>query len=177
MMEERKIYIIFSYTGTMFSKLLKFILNDKYVHVSICFDEKLTTVYSFGRKNPKIMFPCGLINEDVKLIGKVFKESICQVYELKVEKDKYRILKKELEKFISNKEIYRYNILGLIPLNFNIIFHRRKHFVCSQFVGKLLQDSGVCDLKKDYSLIKPGDIGSIGNLNKIYEGKIINYNF
>ena len=171
----KNIYIIFSYTGTYFSKLLKFVLGEKYVHVSISLDENLKNVYSFGRKNPKWMFPCGFVMENMELITSFFEGAVCQIYKLPVTKKQYRQFQRELKKFKDSENKYRYNIKGLVHIKFNRIYHRSHHFVCSQFVGKLLQDSEIYDFKKDYSLIKPRDVINIPHLDLIYEGKIIDY--
>ncbi len=171
----KNIYIIFSYTGTYFSTFLKYILGEKYVHVSISIDENLKEVYSFGRKNPKRMFPCGFVKEDMKLITSFFQGAICQIYELPITRKEYHQLRRELKKYKDYQNEYHYNIKGLVHIKFNRIYHRSHHFVCSQFVGKILSDSKIYDFKKDYSLIKPRDIKSIPKLDLIYEGKIINY--
>lgn len=169
---KKRIYIILSYTGTAYSKFLQIALREKYVHVSISLDRELKEVYSFGRRNPEKMFPTGFVLEDLAKISTVFKDSICQIYELEIEKKQFYLLKKKIKQFYRNKEIYKYNILGLIPINFNIKYERDHHYACSQFVGKMLQDTGICNLEKNYSIIKPRDIENIKCMNKIYEGRI-----
>ena len=171
----RSVYLIFSFTGTYFSTFLSFISGEKYIHVSLAFDEKLKEVYSFGRKHPRWMFPCGFAVEDMSLITKCFENALCQIYELPLTKKEYRHLRKELKKYLDNQNEYYYNIKGLIPIQFNKVYHRKHHFVCSQFVGKILNDSKIYNFDKDYSLIRPKDIGKIPSLSFMYEGKIIDY--
>lgn len=171
----KNIYIIFSYTGTYFSTFLRFMSGEKYIHVSISFDENLKEVYSFGRRNPRWMFPCGFVMEDMKLVTKFFKGAICKIYKLPVTNKEYRQLRKEIKKYQDKSNEYHYNIRGLVHIQFNKIYHRDHHFVCSQFVGKILGDSKIYNFKKDYSLIRPKDISNIDYLKKIYEGKIIDY--
>jgi len=171
----KKVYIIYSYTGTYFSRFLRMMTDEKYVHVSICLDSNLKEVYSFGRQNPRWMFPCGFVNEDFQLISNLFQNAECQVYELQLSLKKWQALKHELQKYIDKRNAYHYNIKGLIHIKFNHIYRRQYHYVCSQFVGKLIQDSQIYDFQKDYSLINPHDVISIPNLNLIYEGKINNY--
>lgn len=173
MKKVKKIYIILSYTGTYFSNFLKFILKEKYVHVSIGIDN-LDNIYSFGRKKPNRMFPCGFVKEDLKSISSTFENSICQVYELKIKQREYRLLLKAIDKFKRRRKYLHYNIKGLVHIKFNKVYHRENHYVCSQFVGKILQESKIYDFKKDYSLIKPNDVLSIKKLNLIYEGTITN---
>lgn len=169
----KKIYILSSYTGTWFSKFLSFFSSDKFVHISISLDYKFTEVYSFGRKNPKWCLPAGFIKENLKLISTHYTDSLTRVYELNITDVQYRNLKKILkDTFINNASKYRYNIKGLPMINFNLRYHRKYHYVCSQFCGKLLSDAGIYEFNKDYSLIKPYDLINIDDLQLIYEGKI-----
>ncbi len=158
MEKKKKVYIIMSYTGSIFSKFLRIVLKNKFVHVSIGLDKQLQNVYSFGRKRPRTMFPGGFVKEDINKISHIFKNAECQIFELEITEEQYKILKRE--------------IFGLIPLNFNIRFERKNHFVCSQFVGRILQEAGIYNQDKNYSLIKPNDISKIYGLNKVYEGKM-----
>lgn len=171
----KKIYIIFSFSGTYFSRFLKFMSGEKYIHVSIALDDSLKEVYSFGRRNPKWMFPCGFVMEDMKLLTSFFKKAVCKMYELPITKKEYNQFRKELKKYQDKQKEYHYNIKGLVHIHFNKIYHRDHHFVCSQFVGKILGDSKIYEFDKDYSLIRPKDISKIPNLKLIYEGKIIDY--
>ena len=170
-----KIYIVFSYTGTLFSKFIKLFINEKYVHVSISLDKNLTRIYSFGRQNPKHILPSGFVEEKIDLINKIFKNSICQIYELEVDSKKYNLLLQEIQKYRDTKDLYKYNVIGLPFIHFNKVFHREYHYVCSQFVGKIIKDTNIWDFKKDYSLVKPMDLRKIDGFTLLYEGKINDY--
>ena len=174
MKDNIKIYIMLAYTGTFYSRILKRILKNKYVHVSIAMDKDLKKLYSFGRKNPTSMFPCGFVNENITNITNVFNKAECQIFELEISREEYIKLENKINEFKLREFEYGYNILGLLPLNFNIKLDRKKHFICSQFIGYLLQESGIYDFKKSYSLIKPRDIKEMSNLNKVYEGEMKN---
>ena len=169
----KKIYIIYSYTGTILSRIIRLFTKEEYVHISICMDKKLKKVYSFGRYNPRWMFPCGFVMEDINLVSKVFKDTSCQLYELEISQSSYYKLKKKIKKYKKNRDSYHYNIKGLLHIHFNKIYQRDTHFVCSQFVAKLFIDSNIYDFHKDYSIIKPKDIVSIPGMRLIYEGKEI----
>jgi len=171
----KNVYIIFSFTGTYFSTFLRLMSGEKYIHVSLSFDDNLKEVYSFGRKKPRWMFPCGFVMEDMRTLSNIFKHAVCQIYALPLTKNEYRQLRKELKKYQDKKEDYYYNVKGLVHIQFNKIYHRKHHFVCSQFVGKILGDSKIHNFKKDYSLIRPKDIVKIPRLELKYEGKIIDY--
>ena len=49
-MEDRKIYIVLSQSGSMVSFILKLITKTPYNHVSISIEDDCKPMYSFGRK-------------------------------------------------------------------------------------------------------------------------------
>lgn len=171
----KNIYLIFSFTGTFFSTFLRFMSGEKYIHVSLSFDEDLKEVYSFGRHNPRWAFPCGFSQEDLNRVVKVFKRADCQVYVLPLTNEEYKRLKKEVMKYKNNKENYHYNIAGLVPIQFNKVCRREYHYVCSQFVGKIFEDAEIYKFKKDYSIVRPNDIREMPRLSLKYEGKLLEY--
>ena len=176
MSQIKKIYIIATNNHTMPSRIFGLATKEKYVHISIALDKKWKKVYSFGRKNPKWMLPAGFVNEDYEEITKRFVNSACRVYELEITQQQYYHLKTELkDNYIKNAIKYRYNITGLPMLNFNLPFHRKYHYVCSTFCGKLLMDAGIIDFKKDYSVLKPKDFFGLKNSKLIFEGKTLDY--
>ena len=172
----KKIYIVATNTGTLFSRLLRIVTNEKYVHVSISLDKKFKKIYSFGRKEPKRILPAGFVNEKLDQICEVFNNSVCRIYELEITDEQYYRLKYELKQnYIKNAIKYKYNIRGLPFINFNLAYRRKYHYVCSQFCGKLLMDAGIIDFKKDYSIVKPKDLMELNHLKLIYEGKTLDY--
>ena len=48
----KKIYIILTQSGTLFSKTIRFFTGKPYNHASIGLNESLDEFYSFGRKVP-----------------------------------------------------------------------------------------------------------------------------
>lgn len=81
-MIEKKIYILLTDTGTLFTKLIKLYTKKPYNHASISFDSELSEVYSFGRKTARNPFIGGFVKEDVD--KGLFKEANCAVYALTV---------------------------------------------------------------------------------------------
>ena len=78
-------------------------------------------------------------------------------------------------KYKNNKDNYHYNIVGLVPIQFNKVCRRKNHYVCSQFVGKIIEDAEIHQFKKDYSIVRPNDIRKIPRLKLKYEGKLTDY--
>ena len=166
---------MFSFTGTYFSRFLSLMSGEKYIHVSITFNENLKEVYSFGRKHPRWAFPNGFVIEDMKNVTDVFSNAVFKMYKLSLTKSEHESLLKELKKYQDNKNKYRYNLKGLMHIKLNRVYHRKRHFVCSQFVAKILSDAKIYNFNKDYSLIRPRDIARIPNLTLVYEGKMLDY--
>lgn len=83
---------------------------------------------------------------------------------------------KNLEHFKRNREIYSYNCIGLGFMFFNIAFSRKNKFVCSQFVGYMLEKSGIeSHIRKPVCLQTPEDFRHIQGAELIYRGNLNNY--
>ncbi|MEM5591749.1 hypothetical protein AAHH67_08270 [Niallia circulans] len=65
-MTERKVYIILTDTGTLFTRCIKFFTRKPHNHASISFDPQLNEVYSFGRRKPSNPFIGGFVKENVQ---------------------------------------------------------------------------------------------------------------
>ena len=172
----KTIYIMFSYTGTILSRIVKICTKKEYSHVSIALDLEFDSLYSFGRINPRNPFTGGFVKEEIDNgTYKIFKNTICAVYSLQVTQIQYDDLKKVIDFFNIDKDQYKFNVVGLIGAMVNKPFNREYHYFCSQFVSKALLDSNIYDFKKDIGLIKPIDFYKIPNLNEVFIGKLSEY--
>lgn len=170
------IYIMLSFTGTILSRIVKVVTAREYSHVSVALDLELDSLYSFGRINPRNPLSGGFVKEEIESgTYKLFKNTICRIYSLKVTKDQYDDLKKVIDLFLSEQTDYKFNVVGLIGTMVNRPINREYHYFCSQFVGKALLDSGIYDFKKDLGLIKPIEFMNIPDMEVIYEGKLQDY--
>lgn len=168
-----KIYIVLSQSYTVLAKLIKFVTKDKYSHISLSFDEECTNMYSIGRKYTY----CPFIGEykEESIYDGVFnlnKNAEILIYELNVTKNQYENIRKLLSKYGNSSK--GYNFIGLILAIFNKKINRKKYY-CSEFIYKILSDEGVNIFPKTNNIVKPMDFTGIMGLNKIYEGKIIEY--
>lgn len=169
-MERKKVYLLLTDTGTIFTRLIKLYTKKPYNHASIVFDETFKEVYSFGRKRPRNPFIGGFVNEDVR--KGLFKNARCAIYsfdvsEVQIEKMKIFIHKIEME-----KHLYGYNLLGLITIIINKPYQRKRAFFCSEFVAQVLDEGGICQLQKPISLVSPNDLQSLENLQLEFEGQL-----
>lgn len=167
----KTIYILLTKSNTLLSRIVHFITSDTYTHVSIAFDEELQTVYSSSRKNGRTLFPAGPCREN--LHGGYYKSHSqipCSVYKLQVSDEAYENAKQEVEQIMADSDRYHFNIIGLLLCRFNIPYHRKHYFFCSQFVGEILHRSRALTLPKDTSLMRPSDYMKLPELLCCFRG-------
>ncbi len=175
-MKEKSIYLVFTRTGTWLSNVIYLFTRDEYVHVSIAFDINFKEMYSLGRKNPKNPFSGGLVKENINEgVFKAYTSSKCLIYELKVSESQYNHIRRSLNVHYNKKDLYRYNLLGLLALYFNVSLKRENYYFCSEFVSELLINSDVYNTDKAPEHIKPMDLLEIEDKTLIYEGLINKY--
>ncbi len=167
------IYLIFTKTGTWLSKLINTFSQIKYAHSSISFDASFTKMYSFGRTNPDKPFSGGFVEENLyEGVYKKFPKSECLIYRVKISKEQYYLLREQVEKFLREKNKYKYNFLGLFAVLVNKPVKRKNHYFCSQFVSEILINSSVFYSEKAPELIRTDELFAIENKEIIYEGYI-----
>lgn len=173
--QNKKIYIILTYTGTILSKIIKCYTKAEFSHVSIALDSELKEMYSFGRLNPYNPFIGGFVHEGINIgTFKRFKNTKTAIYSLELTHKQYNRLKKLIKKIKNTKYLYSFNVLGLFASGFNIKLNRKNCFYCSEFVKYLIEKSKLGIELPD--LIKPNDFKKINSLKLIYKGILQNYN-
>jgi len=176
---KKNIYIMVSQTGTSCSKVLQFFTRAPYNHASIALDENLNSLYSFARQNLYMPLIAGFVKEDINSgIYKIHGNTVCQIYRIAVTDKQYKNLKREIKKFEKEQNKYHYNFVGLLPMFFNIPYSRPKHYVCSQFVAYVLEQSKAMKFDKHFSLVRPYDFCDIFdsyNADLVYCGKLAEY--
>ena len=173
MMIEKKIYILLTDTGTLFTNLIKLYTKKPYNHASISFNSELSEVYSFGRKTARNPFIGGFVKEDVD--KGLFKEANCAVYALTVNEVQLQKMICYIKEIEAQKGEYRYNLLGLLGFLVNKPIKRKKAFFCSQFVATVLKECTIIDFGKSPSLVAPNDLQKVSKLEFVYEGKLKDY--
>ncbi|WP_228409496.1 hypothetical protein [Radiobacillus deserti] len=169
----KKIYLLFTDTGTLLNKTINLCTRSTLNHCSISFDKGLTELYSFGRKNPRNPFNAGFVRENVET--ELFQRSTCAVYSYSVTDQELFIMKRRIKYMESMQQYYRYNLLGLFTVIMNREWNRENKYFCSQFVAILLKESGVIDLEKPVCLVRPQDLLNLHQLELIYRGKLNAY--
>ena len=172
-MIEKKVYILLTDTGTLFTKLIKLYTKKPYNHASISFDFELSEVYSFGRKTARNPFIGGFVEEDVN--KGLFKEANCAVYALTVNEVQLQKMNHFIKEIEAQKGEYRYNLLGLLGFLLNKPIQRKKAFFCSQFVATVLKECNIIDFGKSPSLVAPNDLQKVSKCQLVYEGELKAY--
>lgn len=172
----KKIYIVSTYTGTVLAHLIRTITRKPYSHISISLDDSLETMYAFGRINPKNPLIAGFVEEGVnKGLYEIKKNTICRVYSLEIDDDKYEKLQNNINRIKSVKTLYNYDLISLIAIPLGINRHTQFGYVCSTFAADMLKKSGIEILSKPYNYVQPNDFYNLNGLTLEYEGLLRDY--
>lgn len=170
----KKVYIILSQTGTLFSKAIQLHTKDPYNHASISFDSSLDIMYSFGRKRRYNFIDTGFIEENFNMgLFPLFPNARCCVLEVPVTDGEYERMYDIVERFDINKDDYRYNFIGILSYAIGRGVTRKEHFFCSQFVSYIL--SNMDSWTNNPALTKPMDFLSLPNNKIIFEGNVVEF--
>lgn len=170
----KKIYIVLSQTGTLFSRALQLYTGDPYNHASLSFDKDLRTMYSFGRKSRYNMLNSGFVHENFRRgLYQFFPNASCQVLEVTVSRLEYEAMQEAVNLFSENMDSYHYNILGIIGFAIGLRLGRKNHYFCSQFVSYILLETEIWNQAPEFT--KPMDFYGLPNVRIVYEGNILEY--
>lgn len=171
----KRIYILLTDTGTLFSKTIGLYTKARLNHASIVLDDEMQEIYSFGRKNVLNPFDGGFVKEKVygHLIREASKPTDCAIYVCTVTEDNYEKLRAHIRYMEEHAHRYKYNLLGLFGIVFRISIERQNAFFCTQFVAYMLQKHGVTlSMDKALSMITPMDLQSCESLQLVYRGDL-----
>ncbi len=173
MMINKKIYLLLTDTGTLFTKLIKLFTKKRYNHASIALDAELLNVYSFGRKKVHNPVQGGFVKEDVE--QRFFQHADCAIYSLPVTESQLEQMKRFIRNIEEEEKNYRYHFLGLFGFILNKPITREKAFFCSQFVATVLMECDIMEFEKPLSLVAPFDLLEDAAWRLEYEGKLKDY--
>jgi hypothetical protein len=148
-MDDNRVYIVISNTGSAASEIISVFTNKQYNHASFSFDRGLDTIISYNGGDR--VYPPGLNPEFLSFFKKKDDASIL-IYSLQcLPEQKRKILNRIRE---INNAGSAYNILGLLTRRSykpNIMF-------CSQFVYRILEDAGLAYFTKASGKVEPTDL-------------------
>lgn len=167
------IYIVLTETGSLLSRAIQLYTQENFNHISISFDEELREMYSFGRKRENNPFIGGFVHENPS--SKLLGSASCAVYECPVTEEQYYLLKEHVQHYKLNKNIYKYNFIGLFGVACRLKVKRHNAFFCSQFIATLFQYVGLSLCGKCPYFMKPTDFTKLPYLQLRYTGTIHEY--
>ena len=165
----KEIYVVLTHTGTILSRIIKCYTKDEFSHCSISLDIQLNEMYSFGRLNPYNAFWGGFVHEYInKGTFKRFYKTVAKIYVLRVSDEQYEKIKNTIMKIQTNKEKYKFNILGLLAAGFRIRMKEKYSFYCAEFVKYVIEHAGVETGLPE--VVKPEYFRYMKGIKEIYSG-------
>ncbi|CAM4288930.1 hypothetical protein PATA110616_06025 [Paenibacillus tarimensis] len=170
------IYVLLTDTGTMFTRLIKRFTSAPYNHASLALDVELNDLYSFGRKHAAKPWAGGFVKEDIyEGTYSYFPGTQCALLRLRVTKEQRAQTIRVIRSFQREKELYRYNLVGLLGVVMKRGIEPKKAYFCSQFVSETLRSSGVSLWDQPSTLVTPDDFYSHSAFELVYEGFLYDY--
>lgn len=169
---EKTIYIVLSNTGTLLSKAIGVYTRKELNHASIAFDEELNEMYSFGRKNKNNPFIGGFVREDAT--AGLFTNATCAIYTCQVTEEEYNRMQEKIRQMERQKDLYKYNLIGLFGIAMNIKIEREHAFFCSQFVATIMNECG-SSLRVAPNFVQPHHFEQHASLRMKFKGNLQTY--
>ena len=161
------VYIVLSYTDTLFAKMIRKVKHSTYTHAGLCLDSNLQTIttFKFGAEWN------GFSTESLDYYTQAYEDAIVDVLCIFVDKNTKNKIEMVIKDFVSKQEKTKYGFGNI----FNILINRTKNdpenlsLVCSQFVDVVLKLANIDITKKPSNLVIPQDFNTISTNPKIYK--------
>lgn len=153
--------------------------GDRYSHVSIALDIRLTDMFSFARKELHNPLDSGLIRENIRTGVFAFHPNSdwIAVFRLPVDPEQYRDICRMVDRYWARRDQLHYNFRGLFSmLLVGRGVYQKDHYLCSQWVAELLAQSGIRLFEgKRPQDVRPFDFYSVLDRFKLFEGPLQEY--
>lgn len=166
------IYIALVDTPGFFAALIRRFIKQKYIHVVIARDAKLTEAYSVGRRIPELPFLAGFEREDKNRILHTFPSASYRICEIECTSEQKERIFHRLEADYRRRLHIHYAVFGLPFLVFGIPFYVKNQYTCSSYIAKLLQENGISISDKHFSLVTPKDFYEYRDVRVVFEGDL-----
>ena len=173
------LFIVLSYSGTFFGKIIRTVKRCEYAHAGIAFnsDMKAISTFKFGKDFK------GFNNDNLEVYKGESKDAIIDVICLFVTGETKIKVENAIKQFINNQDKSLYAFGNL----FNTVINKKKpndpenlNLICSQFVDTILKLSKIDISNKSSNLVIPQDFEDYQlknpKLYKVYEGLARDYN-
>jgi len=164
------IYIVLTKNKTVLSRAIQIYTQHDFNHVSVSFDAELKEMYSFGRKHINNPWIGGFVHESPT--SSILRNSKCIILSCPVTEEQYKILQSKITYYKENKDLYKYNFIGLFGVACRVKIKRERALFCSQFVATLFKEAELPLYGKCPYFTKPNDFIHLPYLTFIYKGRI-----
>lgn len=184
----KPIYIILTYAGTRFGKLITAWQHCKFSHAGMSFSSKMDKVYTFNMRTEiedgKKKIKGGA---DIENLGDYYNPAenndadIC-VMAMFVPPDVHDMVKKNIEKIFASIDKTKYSVGNVINIVINRAVETKDSMkmICSQFVDYILKSVNIDISHKASNITTPNDFYLAANSNPniflLYDGKKSQYN-
>lgn len=168
--KEKKIYLLMTSLPDVLSKAAQKVMNYRYNHVSLGFEEDMNTYYTFTYK--------GFTVENIfRRATKPDREPFpCELYEIEVPSQIYHDMQQRVRCFVENPSHYRYTKLGAaLRVFLNIPTRQDRAYYCSQFVAEILKSSGAARLEKWAPYYLPHHLRALQETKFKFQGNLKEY--
>lgn len=173
MAQTRDVYIVLSQTGTMLSRILKWVTHAKYNHSSISLQSDLGEMFSFGRIHAYNPFHGGFVRESTKWgTFKRFPKTKAMVMKVSVPEENYHAMELRLSEMYENRRQYHYNYGGVFAAAFHKCWRKENYYYCSEFVRDFIVEFGMVAKNTFHDIVKPIDFLQEFSDNVIFSGEL-----
>lgn len=147
--------------------------------MSLSFDEKLTTMYSFSREEMEYPLVGVASTETLNkyFLGKETEHIKMRIYKIDVTHKQYIKVKSFVDNVFSDSEGYLYNFLEPLKFISNISINCYKTYVCSTFVFDALKEGNILSEEFNKNSISPQELGDVLSDYLFYDGLINQYKY
>ena len=137
------IYIVFSATPYKMGKMIRTVLRNPYNHISLSFDEDLSTMYTFARFHENMPLYGGFVSESPRRYQRGGHCAHIKVCRVDVPEENYRALREFVARMEARSRKYIYNLYSAFftPLHLRLMI--RDSYTCAEFVGDALSIAGL----------------------------------
>lgn len=137
------IYIVFSATPYKMGKMIRTVLHNRYNHISLSFDEDLSTMYTFARFHENMPLYGGFVAESPCRYQRGEHSAQLKVCRVEMPEENYLALRAFVAQMERRSRKYIYNLYSAVctPLHLRLLI--RDSYTCAEFVGDALSIAGL----------------------------------
>jgi inositol transport system substrate-binding protein len=168
--DNKKIFLLMTSLPDVLSKAAQMVMNYRYNHVSLGFEEDMNTYYTFTYKGFTVE---NIIRRATKPDRDPFP---CELYEIEVPSHVYVDMQDRVRSFVDHSDDYRYTLFGAaLRVFLNIPIRQERAYYCSQFVAEILKSSGAAKLEKGAPYYLPHHLRALRETKFMFKGNLMEY--